>query len=231
MKQQSKKTDPFVLVPVLLLAMGCSAPETEDHSKLSMTADILVTSDPGHGLGGAELLASEQRVATTSADGRASVDLEGVEGDTVTLTVRCPAGFESPAPVRVALRRLSKDSHPPRFDARCAPTERTFVVGIRTENGPDLPIYRFGKLVGRTDASGAAHVIVRAKANEHVSFTLDTKRVERRPALRPESPTLTFVAGDRDEVVVLEQRFEVERAVAVRRSAPAPAPLPAPTRI
>lgn len=226
-----KRTAPFALFVSLMLAAGCSAPETEDHSKLSMTADVVVTSDPGHGLGGAELLASEQHVATTSEDGHASVALEGVEGDTVTLTVRCPDGFEPPAPVRVALRRLSKDSRPPRFDARCAPIERTFVVGIRTDNGPDLPIYRLGKLVGRTDASGAAHVVVRAKVNEQVSITLDTKRAERLPALRPESPTLTFVAGDHDEFVVLEQRFQVERAGAIRQATPGPAALPAPKRI
>ncbi|MBX3220290.1 MAG: hypothetical protein KF795_07195 [Labilithrix sp.] len=223
----------FAFVPLFVLAAGCSAPETEDHSKLSMKAEIVVTSDPGHGLGGAVLVASDRPVATTNAEGHASVDLEGVEGDSVALTVRCPAGFESPAPVRVALRRLSKDSRPPRFDARCAPLERTFVVGIRADNGPDLPIYRLGKLVGRTDAAGAAHVVVRAKANEQISLTLDTKGVERPSRLRPESPTLTFVAGPRDEVVVLEQRFDLERAAAVRRAPPrpAPTPLPAPTRI
>lgn len=52
---------------------------------------------------------------------------------------------------------------------------------------------------------------MRAKANEQVSFTLDTKSTKQQPVLRPESPTVTFVAGDRDDVVVLDQRFDVER--------------------
>lgn len=217
----------LLLGPVIALTVGCAAPEPVDSTGLSMRAEVVVTSDPGHGLAGAVLVAAERPIATTAADGSANITLDGVEGDSVPVAVRCPAGYESPPPIRIALRRLSKGSRAPRFDARCAPVERTFVVGIRAHNGPDLPIYRLGKLVGRTDSAGAAHVLVRAKSNEQVAFTIETKTGERRPVLRPENPTLTFVAGERDELVVLEQRFETERTIA-----PAPSPRrPAPTRV
>lgn len=200
------------VISLISLFAGCSAPPVEDDaSKLVMNADVAVTSDPGSGVGGVALVISEQAVATTDANGRAGVQLHGTEGDTVALGVRCPAGFESPAPLRIALRRLSKESRVPRFDARCTPLQRTVVVGIRADNGANLPIYRLGKRVGQTDGTGAAHLVLQVNPNEQITLTLDTKG--HKPALRPESPTLTFVAKDRDDFVILDQRFDAERVV------------------
>lgn len=210
------------LVAVLAGALAaCAAPPAEDPSRFTMRAEVAVTSDPGKALAGAALLLSGQPVATTDESGRATVTLRGTEGDTVEVAVRCPSGHEPPPPLRVALRRLSAGSPASRFEARCAPIARTIVVGIRAENGPNLPVLHLGKVVGRTDASGVAHVVVQARSSEHLSFTLDTKSAERKPALRPDSPTLTVVVKDRDEFVVLEQKFEAEKVVA---RAPAPRP-------
>ena len=203
------KTHGFGMAVMMGLVAACSAPPAEDPSKLGMRADIACSSDPEKGVGGATLIVSEQGVATTDASGRATVTLGGTEGDTVLVGVRCPSGFDSPAPVRVALRRLSTGSPAARFEARCTPVQRSVVVGIRTVNGANLPIYWLAKRVGQTDSAGAAHLLLHVKPNEQVTLTLDTK--ERALALRPESPTLTFVAKDRDDFVVLDQRFE-ERA-------------------
>jgi len=211
----------MMLVAVAAM-VGCSAPPMEDPSRSTMCAEISITSDPNKGLAGVVIgIGNDLQLATTDERGRASVTLKGVEGDTVDLAVRCPGGYQSPAPIHVGLRRLSPGSPAPRFEARCAPIQRNIVVGIRAENGANLPVQHLGKVVAQTDASGVAHVVVQARANEQLTFLLDTKSTERKPALKPENPTLTFVAKDRDELVVLDQKFEQEKLV-VKAAAPRP---------
>jgi hypothetical protein len=215
---------------VAVASAGCGAPETEDPTKLAFAVDVNVTSDPGVGTPGAELVAGGQKLATTGADGRAHVSLRGTEGDAVEIAVKCPSGFQSPSdPIGLSLRRLSAGSRAPSFVARCAPLSRTVVVGIRAENGPNVPVTYLGKEVGRTDAWGAAHVVLSVKANEQVALVLDTKSGrDKAPKLHPESPSLTFVAKDKDDFVSLDQKFEVEKAAPTRPRAP---PRGGPTRI
>ncbi len=206
-----------------LTSIGCSASEAEDPSKLAFTVEVNVTSDPGVATPGADLVVSGQKLATTGADGRARVAFRGVEGDAVEIAVKCPTGFQSPSDsISVSLRHLSAGSRAPSFVARCAPLTRTVVVGIRTENGAGLPVTYLGTEVGRTDAWGAAHVVLSVKANEQVALVLDTKSGgDKAPKLHPDSPTLTFVAKDKDDFVTLEQKFEIERTVVhVRPHAP-----------
>ncbi|MBX3193156.1 MAG: hypothetical protein KF819_39595 [Labilithrix sp.] len=205
-----------------LATTGCSGAPAEDPSKLAFAADVVVSSDPGQGIAGAELAVGGQTIASTDAEGRASLSLRGVEGDIVEIGVRCPTGFQSPPePIAVSLRRLSSGSRAPTFASRCAPLSRTVVVGIRTDNGPNLPVLYLGKEIGRTDAWGAAHVVLTVKANEQITLGLDTTSgAEKRPRLRPENPTLTFVAKDKDDFVTLEQRFTVERPAVRVKSAP-----------
>ena len=103
------------------------------------------------------------------------------------------------------------------------------VIGIRAENGSNLPVTYLGKEVGRTDACGTAHIVLSVKANEQLALVLDTKSGgDKAPKLRPESPSLTFVAKDQDDFVTLEQKSEVEKPAPARRRA---APRGGPTRI
>jgi hypothetical protein len=210
-----------------LFAVGCGG-STQPPG--AFDAEVVITSDPGRGVGGARLRAGGREVATTDAEGRARLSLRGAEGDTAELALACPPGFVSPKdPVVVPLRHLSPGSRGPSFAARCAPATRTVVIGIRAENGANLPVLYLGKEVARTDAWGAAHVVLSVKASEAVALVLDTQAgpADKRPRLRPQSPTLTFVARDQDDVVTLEQRFELERPLA-RPRAPGPR---GPTRI
>jgi hypothetical protein len=212
----------IVAVAVAQASAACGAPENEDPTKLTFTVDVTVTSDPGVGTPGAELVAAGQKLATTRFDGRAHVSLRGAEGDAVEISVKCPSGFQSPTdPIGVSLRRLSAGSRVPSFVVRCAPLTRTVVIGVRAENGPNLPVTYLGKEVGRTDACGAAHVVLSVKANEQIALVLDTKSGgDKAPKLRPESPSLTFVAKDKDDFVTLEQRFEIEKAAPARPRSP-----------
>jgi hypothetical protein len=212
-----RRSFPFVVsgAVAVLTSLGCNAPEPEDPTKLAFAVDVNVTSDPGVATSGADLLVAGQKVATTDADGRAHLSLRGAEGDTVEIIVKCPNGFQSPSEgVSLSLRRLSAGSRAPSFPPRCAPSFRVVVIGIRAENGPSLPVMHLGKEVGRTDAWGAAHVVLSVKANEQVALVLDTKSGgDKAPKLHPDSPTLTFVAKDKDDFVTLDQKFDIERSV------------------
>ena len=96
------------------------------------------------------------------------------------------------------------------LDADQQSSWRSFVVGIRTENGAHLPILRLNKTIGKTDDFGVAHVLVQAAPHDQVALTLDTTDF---PMLRPQKPTLSFAAPDHDELVLLEQKFTVLRPV------------------
>ena len=159
---------------------------------------------------GARILSQGNAVGTTVADGSAALRFVGTEGELYDLAVECPAGLRSPGkPVRVTLRRLEGPASRPEYAAVCARALQTVVVAVRAENGPNLPVYHLGKEVARTDASGAAHVALRLAPEE--SFDLKIGTEASGDALRPQSPTASFVVKDRDEVLLFDQRFTVEK--------------------
>ena len=205
------------LLLALLVASGCSKLDlgVDEPKMVPFEVQITVTSDPGQPLPGALILAGTKVVGKTDAAGAAKVRFGGKEGDQVELAVKCPADYSSPSsPLTIALRHLSAGSRPPQFEAHCPPTLRTVVVGVRADNGPNLPVNVLGRTVARTDASGAALFTMRLKPSEQVLVTLSTaeKGAEQ---LRPESPTLTFLSKDKDDFVLLEQIFTIQKAKVV----------------
>lgn len=208
------------------LVMGaCHERSIEDGAPANepFFVDVDVASGPNRPTPGVELVTGGDRLATTDTTGHARLALRGAEGDNVELSVRCPARFQSPGePLVVSLRRFSCAGCAPHFSATCSPLVRTVVVGIRADNGAHLPVVHLGKEVGRTDASGAAHVLLLAKPGEQVSLSLDTTSDPKTPRRRPENPTLTFVAKDSDDFVTLDLRFELDRAPARARPRPSP---------
>jgi len=199
---------------VLVVALvGCSKVDVglDEPKSQPFAVRLQVTSDPGAPLGGAEVLSGTKVVGKTDDAGSTEIRIRGTEGEQIELTVKCPPRYESPsAPLSVPLRRLGASSPAPRFDVRCAPSERTVVVGVRADNGPNVPVEYLGRTVARTDASGAALFTVHVRPSEQVALTLDTSE-KGAEQLRPQSPTLTFVAKDEDDFVLLDQAFTVER--------------------
>ncbi len=162
-------------------------------------------------LPGVQVLFGQKLLGTTDASGGVRLALRGNEGDLVSLNIKCPDTYASPdKPVAVGLRHFAAGSPPPRFETQCVPLTRSFVVGVRTENGAHLPIRRLNQVVGQTDDYGVAHVLLQAAPHEQVVLTLDTGENQ---LLRPQNPTLTFVAPDRDQLVLLEQKFTVIKRV------------------
>jgi hypothetical protein len=170
-----------------------------------------------------ELFDQKKLVGKTDAAGRVGLKLTGKEGGTVSLKVKCPATFKSPEkPIVVGLRLMSAGSPAPKFEAECVPLVRTVVVGLRAENGANLNIIRLNQVVGRTDELGVAHLSMQVSPGEQVALTLNTGS---NSFLRPQNPTLSFVAADRDEMLLLEQKFTLLKPVVRAKPRLIPKPL------
>lgn len=195
------------IVAATTCALACSS----GAQTVPLSVTVVVESDPGVPLPDARILYGDRTVGTTALDGRARLTLGGVEGQSFDLSVRCPQGYRSPtAPVSVTLRRLTDPGKAPLYEASCKPALRNVVVVVTADKGPNLPVLYLGGEVARTDASGAAHVLLRIPAGEQFSLTLATtgKGAE---ALRPRDPVATFAVGERDDVFVFDPHFTLEQ--------------------
>jgi hypothetical protein len=214
-----------VALALAALSISCSRFEGNDESKedAPFRITMVVLGEDGHGIMGAQILNDKKVAATTNDTGTAKLAFRGQEGTTVSLAVKCPERYSSPTkPITVGLRHLDPGSPAPRFEARCARQVHSIVVGIKAENGVGLPILRLGQVIGKTDELGTAHLLLETSPNEQVTLTLDTSSND---LLRPESPNLTFVSKDTDEMVLLEQKFTVLKKYVPHYVKPRPKPL------
>lgn len=197
----------------LATVFGCAVRANEPKT---YGISVLVEADPQTPLAGAVVLRDGVNLATTGANGRATVQLRGAEGELIQVNVRCPAGYTSPSlPLEISLRSQAGTERLPSYRVSCPPETRNVVVAVRATNGADLPVRYLGKEVARTDASGAAHVALRLRPGERFELSLDTAP---KPTLLPKSPSAVFVTPDHDELLVFEQRFTAPAAQkAVRR--------------
>jgi hypothetical protein len=197
--------------PLFAVVTGCSALAPVPPPPLEVV--VRVNGDPGQPLKGALLLFNGQKVSESGDDGVAKLKLTGKDGESFDVTVTCPDGFQSPTkPIQVILKRLADDKKP-EYDVACPPTNRTVVVAVRADGGANLPVLYLGREVARTDASGAAHVMLKLKPDEPFDLILGTTE---NAALRPQNPFASFTVKERDEVFVFDQKFETEKKKVVR---------------
>jgi hypothetical protein len=185
---------------------------------------LLTRGDRREALAGVKVFEGKNLIGTSDLNGRVHLTLKGKEGGTAEVHIKCPATFASPErPLLIGLRQLAPGSPAPKFETECIPLLRTVVVGVRAENGPNLPVVRLNRVIGHTDDFGVAHVLLQGTPGEQVTLTLNTALS---PTLRPANPTLTFVIGERDEMVLLEHKFAIQKPVAPRARRPnVPQPL------
>jgi hypothetical protein len=195
-------------LPILLL-LSCSGVSTPQKPPLEVV--VRVESDPGQPLSGADVLFNGKVIATTDDQGGAKLVLEGNEGDSYEVSVRCPDGYQSPTKMLfIPLHRLVDNSKPPEYDVQCPPTKRTAVVAIRAENGANVPVVYLGRTLGRLDGSGAATVMLEnLDAEQSFDLTLDTSE-KGSELLRPQSPSSSFTLKNGDDVLVWDTKFTVE---------------------
>jgi len=181
---------------------------------------IRVEADPGVPVQGAELFFSGEKVSTTNESGQGKIRLTGRDGETFDVVVKCPQGFASPTkPVTVVLKRLADPKKHPEYFVTCPPTTRMVVVAVRAEGGPNLPVMHLGREVARTDASGAAHVLLRLRPDEQFDLQIRTDEPGNE-RLRPKSPQEAFFMKAKDDVLTFDQKFTLEK-LPPRKAAPA----------
>lgn len=189
---------------------GCAGMKLDPPAPPPFKVAIAVEGDPGQPIKGAVVTRGSKSVATTGPDGRAEMSIEGADGETTDVGVKCPDGFTSPSkPISMRLARMT-DGRIPTFTVSCPPMVRHVVVAVKAENGPNLPILYLGKVVAHTDPSGAAHFAVEAAPGNQFQVTLDTTAKEN-ARLKPPSPSKPFTIGDKDDILVFEQKFDVEK--------------------
>ena len=200
------------LLPLCLLH-GC---ETVSHEPKPNGYELVVhvESDPSRPLSGARLLHSGRELGVSAADGRVAVRAAGSEGERLELEIACPIGFRSPeVPLNVTLRHAAGSSERPEYFAACPPLTRKLVIAARLEHGVNLPIRYLGRELARSDSDGIAHLLLEAETDKTVELTVDTAE---QPQLRPKSPTARFRIGDRDDVVLLAQTFQIPPKPVIR---------------
>lgn len=207
--------DSILGILAALSVASCAKPVPESGSyRLS----VQVTSDPGRPLPGVPVAYLGQTVGRTDAQGIAGLSVRGSEGEHVALTVSCPDGFHAPAKtVDVVLHHWSEAGRKPEYEFQCSPLNRTVVVIVRADRGPNLPVLYLGREITRTDESGAAHALLSVPASDDLEITLSTTEPgsER---LRPQNPTMKFTAADPEPLKLYSVKFSLEpekrRAVA-----------------
>ena len=207
-----------------LVLSGCSLldapPPTQKPSSFPVALSIKSDGKP---VAGAKVIHGKHVLGATDESGKVRLELKGKEGETQHLTVQCPDGLASPEkPIAVGLRVMAPGSPEPSFQSECVQLTHEIVVGVRAERGANLPVLYLDEVVGHTNSEGVAHVKLKVAPKEQVSLRLDTTK---NPSLRPQNPTLTFVASDKDEMVLLEQKFTVLRKKVSKPQPNIPRPL------
>jgi len=203
-----------LVIPALLLAIaGCGA---ENKEKPPLEVLIRVEGDPGKPIKGADILFNGKSIKKTDDEGNAQLMLTGNEGDIYDVTVKCPAGHQSPTkPISIPLRRLAEGSKTPEYEVSCPPTTRTIVIAVRAENGVNLPVMYLGREVARTDTSGAATVLLENQdADSQFELKLDTSE-KGNEQLRPQNPVNVYTIKRADDVFTFDQKFTIEKKAAV----------------
>jgi hypothetical protein len=186
--------------------LGCGAfdpPPTPPPFK----ATVIVTGDPGEPLLGAVVSYRKGEPAMTGADGRVELVFHGADGDVREVTVACPPGHQQAGnALQIRLTRLAS-TQLPEYQVSCPPLRRKVVVAVRADNGPFLPVKYLNEVVATTDEAGAAHFALTIEPGSF-SVALDTSD---RKDLKPPSPARVMTVGQQDDVLVFDQRFEVQK--------------------
>jgi hypothetical protein len=215
----------LLVIAVALVAMGgCDI--FKPPAPKAFDARLKVFGDPGEPLAGADVFYKQRKIGTTDAAGTVSFRLKGAEGEVYDLMVKCPSGYTSPTkPVHIVLRKSADPKQRAEYQADCPKSTRSVVVAVRADAGPNLPVLYLGREVAKTDASGAAHVLLDVAPHQTFQLQLSTDGSDAKD-LRPPNPTSVFEVTDEDAVFVFHQEFKVEKKRVVRGPAPPSGPKP-----
>jgi hypothetical protein len=188
----------------LCLLAGCAQP-------VSARLEVAVTDDGGRPLAGAVVEVDGVRVASSTRQGLASATVHAPRPGRMSVAVRCPAGFRSPA-----ARSVPLVADTPRLELAlaCRPAARTLAVAVRAPAAPGAWVRADGQPIGQLGADGTFHGLLVRPPGSELRLAIDTGE---HPELRPQHPVRQVQVGDRDEIVVFDAQLE-----------PAPRPAPRP---
>jgi hypothetical protein len=216
----------IVAATLFALSLAACAPPVAQQHEYELL--VRVDADPGEGLGNVPLYHGGRRIGVTGIDGSVRVKLPGGEGERTSLRAECPATHSGPNEPTVVVLRSYQGQGLPEVDISCPPRTRKLAVVVKARNGADLPIVHRGKTIGRTDAAGTAHLLLKGPPGDAFEVSLDTSS---RPELNPKDPGGRFVIASRDEAVLFDPELEIERAAPPRKHRPVHRGPTLPTRI
>lgn len=183
----------------LLLLAGCSEPAV---TQLARPFELHALTSRGEPLPRLRAWLDGTLLGETQAEGVLRGTLRGRVHQRVVLSWACPAAYEPPS----EQRELSLDAAqtPLKLEARCAPLDIAAALVVRARGAPPegLPIVVRDEVVARTDESGLAHVVLRARRGSALTVGLDTTA---HPGLVPASPLETFQLGREDTILLLDR--------------------------
>jgi len=211
MQWPSRALSVFVL-SAGVFGVSCADKSGQPEGTVQLRVLVKVTGDPDQPVKGAKVMYAGKSIAQTDDKGIAKLDLSGREGDSYSVTISCPSGYTSPSKGEtITVRRQTDPSKLPEYDVTCEPSSRVVVVAVRAENGPNLPVLYLGREVARTDAAGAAHVLLKdVKRDDSLALTISTAG-KGQEDLRPQSPTASFTVKGQDDIFLFDQTFTVEK--------------------
>ena len=222
-----------------LIAMACSAATAcQDVGSRVSSYPVLVHAydDGSNPLPGVQIAGLGRELGATEESGDRLMTLQGTEGQRISLSATCPAGYAGPREQPVLLLKRVQSLQAPgiqpiEVSLTCDAKEHISIVAIKTGRA-GIPINLRGQAVALTSSSGSAHVMLREPVGTTFQLTLDTSAAE---DLRPESPTRMFTIGQRDAFTVWDQPFAQEKKPPPppvkkkwKRKAPAPPAEPPP---
>jgi hypothetical protein len=213
--------------PSILSVLAFASCTSVSAGDTAYAVKVRVTSDPGVGLAGVPLRHGQTALGVTGADGSATLQLAGREGDRVEVGARCPDSHMAPEPTPIVLRTYV-DRRAPELEIRCTPRNRQLAVVVSAKNGPNLPLMHRGVELARTDAQGIAHFVLVSAPGDAFEITLDTSA---RDDLRPVNPYHRFVIAGQNSAQLFDPELSVVDKPPPKRPRPRPAASSRPQRI
>lgn len=215
MRRTSEQPVPVtVRVIIVLTAVALASCASPLESQRVFELVFIVEADPGVHLARAQVFVDGDPVGKSDSNGRVAAEILGQSGQKLRISHDCPAGHEAPSePKGLRLRSFEglARSQPRGMEItlRCRPVKRLVAFVVRAKEGPDVPVLLNGEQLTRTNGSGVAHFSLRGAPGTEYTVELDTRE---HPRLLPRSPAHLFTLADADEIFVVRQSFEVEKA-------------------
>jgi len=160
---------------------------------------IRAASEDGEPLVGIPIVSRSTVIGRSDETGALLVQMQGQEGLDVSFTAQCPAGSKPiGVPPTLRLRTLGGGARP-EVEVSCGRDKRTAALLVSAPGFAGLPVLVHDREVGRTDATGTAHLLLQGDPSTPLRVVLDTRSL---PNVVPPSPHRDLQIGSRDDIVV-----------------------------